>query len=250
MQSALERERRWEYGRMTDIEAQVRNDITVLDNVEPIAASPRRRRSRVAVGSLVATVVAVSGVIVLARNDGGGSPHQPRVAAPPSQEWSTVTDHAHGLSLSYPRSWQTAPSTLTPVLVDPVTPIAVATYPLDNPQLLGECDIVPQRALEEMGPRDAFIAVYVFQGLATFGSTAGRPEPFGPDLAWNGGALPHRASGAGIQCTENVPGFVGDLSFDDHGKHLSVLIAFGPQASAETRDEVYRILDTVTVTQQ
>jgi hypothetical protein len=246
---------------MTDIEGQVRSYATMLDNVEPVVASdvigafasperPRRRLLRVAVVTFVAIVVAICGVIVLVDDDGGGSPHRPGVAAPPSQEWSTVTDNAHGISISYPPSWQAAPSTLTPVLVDPVVPIAVATYPLDNPQVLGECDIVPQRALEAMGPTDAFIAVYLFLGKgATYTPSANRPAHFGPDLPWTGGSLPERASGNGIQCTENVPGFVRQLSFEDHGQHLNVLIAIGPEASAETRDEVYRILDTLTVTQ-
>jgi hypothetical protein len=246
---------------MTDIETQIRGYRTMLDNVEPVLASDvidasatpersRRRLLRVAVAAFVAIVVAIGGVIVLARDDSGGSPHRPRVAAPPAAEWSTVTDHAHGISISYPPSWQAAPSTLTPVLVDPVVPIAVATYPLDNPQVLGECDIVPQRALEAMGPKDAFIAVYVFLGKgATYAPSANRPAHFGPDLPWSGGSLPEYPSGNGIQCTENVRGFVGQLSFEDHGQHLNVLIAIGPEASAETRDEVYRILDTLTVTQ-
>ena len=245
---------------MTDVEAQLRSYMTMLDNVEPVVASdvieasatrerPRRRLSRVAVAAFVAIVVAIGGVIVLTRDDGGRS-NRPSVAAPPAEEWSTVTDHAHGISISYPPSWQAAPSTLTPVLVDPIVPIAVATYPLDNPQVLGECDIVPQRALEAMGPTDAFIAVYLFLGKgATYTPSSNRPAHFGPDLPWTGGSLPERASGNGVQCTENVPGFVGQLSFEDHGQQLNLLIAIGPEASAETRDEVYRILDTLTVTQ-
>jgi hypothetical protein len=231
------------------------------DNVEPVAASevidafaaperPRRRLSRVAVAAFVAIVVAICGVIVLIHGDDARSPRGPSVAATPVEEWSTATDNAHGISISYPPSWQVAPSTLTPVLVDPVVPIAVATYPIDSPQVLGECDIVPQRALEAMRPTDAFIAVYVFQGKgATYAPSANRPARFGPDLPWSGGSLPERASGSGIQCTENVPGFVGNLSFEDHGQHLNVLAAIGPEASAETRNEVYRILDTLTVTQ-
>ena len=170
-------------------------------------------------------VVGALVVLVLAHDD-SESDRGPSVAASAKPEWTTVTDAAHGLSISYPPSWQAAPSSLTPVLVDPVVPIALGTYPLDDPQVLGECDIVPQRALEAMGPTDAFIAVYVFQGIgATFSPSTDRPEHFGPDSPWN----------RNIQCTENVAGFVGDLSFDDHGRHLSVMVAIGPEASSETR---------------
>jgi hypothetical protein len=245
---------------MADVESQIRTYTTMLDNVEAVVARdvidafatparPRHRWLRPAIA--LATAAAVIVTVAVAIDDGQDrSGKVPRVAAPPAEDWSTVSDHAHGLSLSYPPSWQAAPSTLTPVLVDPVVPIAVATYPIDDPQVLGECDIVPQRALEAMGPTDAFIAVYLFLGKgATYTPSASRPPHFGPDLPWNGGSLPERASGNGIQCTENVRGFVGQLSFEDHGQHVNVLIAIGPEASAETRNEVYRILDTLTVTQ-
>jgi hypothetical protein len=154
------------------------------------------------------------------------------------REWSTLRDPLHGVSIAYPRSWRPARSTLTPVLVDPTVPLALGTYPLE-PQRLGECDIVPQRALEALGPRDAFLAIYVFDGLATGDFSARRPARFGPQLPW----FDH-----GSQCTEHVPGRVGSITFTDHGHRLSVLIAYGAQVGRRRLGELYRILDTLTVT--
>jgi streptogramin lyase len=152
--------------------------------------------------------------------------------------WSTARDLADGLSISYPRPWRPAASTLTPVLVDPKVPIALGTYPL-QPQRLGECDIVPQRALEALGPRDAFVAIYVYDGMATGDFSARRPARFGPGLPWLQGH---------IQCTQNVHGHIASLNFTDQGRHLSVLVAYGENASTKRQRELYRILDTLTVT--
>jgi hypothetical protein len=115
------------------------------------------------------------------------------VAVPPSSTaapkgWTTYPDPTHGLSISYPRSWHPAPSTLTPVLVDPLVPVALGTYPL-QPHGPGECDIVPSRALEALGPTDAFIAVYVYDRMATWQANTDRPLHFGPNNPWQHGQI-------------------------------------------------------------
>ena len=152
--------------------------------------------------------------------------------------WSTSRDAADGLSISYPRPWRPAISSLTPALVDPRVPIALGTYPL-RPQRLGECDIVPQRALEALGPGDAFVSIYVYDGMATGDFTASRPARFSAALPW---------LQQSIQCTQNVHAHLGSLTFTDNGRHLSVLIAYGAEASTRRQHELYRILDTLTVT--
>ena len=173
---------------------------------------------------------------VLASVTGGDGTGSTQVVVAPD-DWTTIRDTAHGLSIEIPASWQAAPSTLTPVLSDPIVPLAVGTYPLADPQRMGECDIVPQRALDALGPTDAFIAVYLYRGVATFGSTLPRPARFTPDLFPSGS----------IQCTEHVRGTVSSLGFLDHGRKVSVMVAIGSDASAERRAEVYRVLDTLVV---
>ncbi len=213
---------------------------THAPDVATIWEGGRRRRARRNLASGVAALVIAGGVTagvltaVTGDNSGTGSTH---VAVAPD-DTRTIRDAAHGLSIEIPPSWQAAPSTLTPVLSDPIVPLAVGTYPLDDPQQMGECDIVPQRALDALGTADAFIAVYLYQGPATFGSTLERPAHFTPDLFTPGS----------IQCTENVKGTVSSLGFLDHGRKVSVMVAIGRDASPERRAEVYRILDTLAVT--
>jgi hypothetical protein len=197
----------------------------------------RRKRFTWRVVGACATVSAVAfGVVSLSDQSGPVVMTNPGTTAAP-RGWLTVRDDAHGLAISYPRSWHPAAATLTPVLVDPVVPIALGTYRLE-PQRLGECDIVPQKALDALGPRDAFIAIYVFNGMATWTADVTRPAHFGPGLPW----FRFRT-----QCTQHVRGRVGSLNFAEHGRRLSVLIAIGVNATSQRQKEIYRILDTLTV---
>jgi hypothetical protein len=159
----------------------------------------------------------------------------PAATTPPG--WHIYHDNMHRIAISYPAPWRPSPSTLTPALVDPIVPIALGTYPL-QPQRLGECDIVPQRALEALRPSDTFIAIYLYQGSATGNFSAQRPAHFGPHLPW----FQYRT-----QCTQGVRGRVGNLTFTDNGRHLSILIAIGTKTTKQRQDQLYRILNTFKV---
>ncbi len=125
---------------------------------------------------------------------------------------------------------------MTPALGDPTVRLAVGTYALE-PQRQGDCDIVPERALNALGPTDAFIAVYLTRGFASFGSTTPRPEHFAPDMFH-----------AGFQCSQNmVNGTAGSFHFLDHDKKISVIVAIGHDVSPERSAAVYQILDTLFV---
>jgi hypothetical protein len=150
-------------------------------------------------------------------------------------EWLTYDDYEHGLSISYPPAWQPARSKVAPALVDPVIPLALGTYAFPT----AGCGAVPGPALKAMGPKDAFIAVYVFGGMSTWGANVPtRPERFGPDLPWSEGPF---------KCTKNVRAHVRSLNFPDNGLRLDVMVALGPEVSPEREQTVYRILDTLTV---
>jgi len=152
--------------------------------------------------------------------------------------WSTARDDAQRLSISYPPSWHAAPSTLTPVLADPIVPLAVGTASM-VPQRLGECDIVPQHAVEAVGPTDALVLVYLYQGMASGSSTLTRPHSFGPDLPWRTGP---------VQCTNGNPNVsVRTLSFTDNAARLSVMVVVGKDATPQRTAEVYAVLDSLRV---
>ena len=91
--------------------------------------------------------------------------------------WPAIRDDAHGVSIAYPPSWHAAASTLVPVQLDPIIPLAIGTSALE-PQHPDECGIIPTRALAAVGPTDAFVAVYLTQGMASW-SAALRMERSG-----------------------------------------------------------------------
>ena len=188
----------------------------------------------------LAVVVAAVTVGAVAFFD--AAPSAPRITTPPAPEtlvgagWTTYWDDSHGISISVPPSWQAAASTLTPALGDPTVRLAVGTYALE-PQRQGDCDIVPDARVNALGPTDAFIAVYLTRGFASFGSTTPRPQHFAPDMFR-----------AGFQCSQSmVNGAAGSFHFLDHDRKISVIVAVGHDASPERNAAVYEILDTLFV---
>lgn len=149
--------------------------------------------------------------------------------------WNTVQDEEHGLRIRIPRSWTSASTTMLPVQLDPVMPIAVGTGAVE-PQAVGECGIVPQRALEAVGPDDAFVGVYLNRGMASWSATTDRPTTFAAQLPWNLGPL---------KCTTNTTAMMRTLSFEDHGTRLTLLVATGAEISDRTRAELIGVLDSI-----
>ena len=153
-----------------------------------------------------------------------------------SADWPSTRDNARRLEISYPPSWHAAPSTLTPVLADPVVPLAVGTAAM-VPQKLGECDIVPQHAVEAVGPTDALVLVYVYQGTASWTSQMERPISFGPELPWRTGP---------VQCTEgNDHVTVRSLAFTAGTKQITVMVVVGNDATPQRHAEVYAVLESL-----
>jgi len=148
--------------------------------------------------------------------------------------WSTARNREHGLSISYPPAWRPAWRPVAPSLVDPVIPLALGTYTFPT----RGCGMAPGPALETLGKKDAFIAIYVGTG-AVFGKTGfERPPRFSPEVPWR--------TGPG-KCAENVRGTIRTLHFEVGEQRLMVLVAVGPEASPEREHTVYRILETLTV---
>jgi hypothetical protein len=164
------------------------------------------------------------------------APPQARQAAPPTAPPVTVREH--GLTAELPQGWQAASESLTPHLVDPREELAVATFPLRYRQTA--CAHVPGSALDDLGPSDAFLTLQE-RGLGLPDAASdfpARPARFGPAL---GGAS------AASRCVPGVRVEDHWFGFSDGGRHFHVMVAFGPQASAEVQRQAWAILDSLRV---
>jgi hypothetical protein len=151
---------------------------------------------------------------------------------------ATVTAHGRGLTVELPANWQRAPDSLTPGLFDPREVLSVGTFPLRYRQM--GCNHMPSSALADLGPRDAFLTLQE-RGTnpgSDWEGFAPRPQHFGP------------RSRDDSEASECVP----DSHFTDHwiwfsdgGRHFHVLVAFGPEAPGEVRDQAWRILDSLRI---
>lgn len=120
----------------------------------------RRLAVRVVTACSLIAVVAVAATVLVA---GSGTQRNPSVSAG-TGSWSTYRDEAHQLSVSYPDSWQLAPASLTPGLIEPVEAFALGTFPM-RPNA-GSCP-VPEAALTDLGPSDAFVTVFLYNPHST-----------------------------------------------------------------------------------
>jgi len=166
------------------------------------------------------------------------------VAAPPQARQAAapvgppVTVRGHGLTAELPQGWQAANESLTPHLTDPREALAVATFPLRYRQT--GCAHVPSSALDDLGPGDAFVTLQE-RGLGAADDAQGfpaRPAHFGPDL---GG--PSAAS----RCVPTAHFTDHWFGFSEGGRAFHVMVAFGPQASAEVQRQAWAILDSLGV---
>jgi len=161
-----------------------------------------------------------------------------RVAARDTDGWRTVFDADGRIRLRVPRDWTTGPAVMLPDQVDPVMPLAVGTTVVE-PQPVDECGIVPQRALEAVGPTDAFVGIYVTSGLASWGATVPeRPKTFAAPLPWGLGPM---------KCTINVTALQRSIAFEENGVKLTLVVATGAEISDQRRAELAAVLDSLRV---
>jgi hypothetical protein len=156
--------------------------------------------------------------------------------APSTEHFDRVV--AHGVAAELPPGWKRAISSLTPHLTDPREVLSVGTFPLRYRPV--GCDHMPSSALEDLGPGDALITLEE-RGLdptSTWPDFPARPSHFGPEL------------GGRSEASDCVPGarFTDHwFGFTDAGRHFHVLVAFGPEASAEVQRQAWGILDSLRI---
>lgn len=160
-----------------------------------------------------------------------------RTVAPPPRA-QLVDDPTHGIAVELPPGWQRATTSLTPGLEDPREVLPVGTFPLRYRET--GCGHLPASALEDLGPRDAFVTL-LERGLdprSTWPDFPPRPAHFGPEL---GGPSEASACAPGARFTDHWFGFT------DGGRHFHVLVAFGPDAPAAVQREAWQILDSLRI---
>ena len=144
----------------------------------------------------------------------------------------------HGLAGELPPGWQRATVSLTPGLEDPREVLSVGTYPLRYRPT--DCAHLPTSALEDLGPRDAFVTLQE-RGLdprTGWLDFPPRPARFGPEL---GGPSEAGECAAGSRFTDYWFGFT------DGDRHFHVLVAFGADAPVSVRREAWAILDDLRI---
>jgi len=163
---------------------------------------------------------------------------EPAASRQAPQRWQAFSDARHGLAGELPPGWQRATISLTPNLTDPREVLSVATFPLAYRPT--RCAHMPGSALEDLGPRDAFVTL-LERGLdpsSTWSDFPARPAGFGAALG-----VPSEAS----QCAPTARFTDHWFGFTDGGRHFHVLVAFGPDAPAEVQRQAWEILDRLRI---
>ena len=171
----------------------------------------------------VLTLAIATVVLAGCHDKSGSSPHS--------------TYASHRVTVELPVGWHAARVNLTPNLVDPRQVLAVGTYPVRyRPH---DCAHEPVSALQDLGPRDAFIEIEERKvGGGPSSEFPPRPAHFGAGL---GGPSEATECTPGTQMSEHWFGF------SDQGRHFYALVAFGPAASNATKDAAWKVLDSLKV---
>jgi hypothetical protein len=134
----------------------------------------------------------------------------------------------------YPHGWKRAADSLTAATGSSRELVSLGTARLDRGQ--SDCLGIPARAIENLGPADAFITL---QESAPSTVYPDRPENFRA----GDGEIPEAAG-----CFANVEDpLLLMFRFQDGGRSFVAYVAIGDAASAGTRREVWQILDSLIV---
>jgi hypothetical protein len=193
------------------------------------------------------TCVCLLGAVAAAacgKNPSADRPAAADTVTTEAADWTTYEVPDVGLTISFPSSWKRATGQLMPMLGDPRELVALGTSEL-RPG--GEnCAHMPENAVEEMGPTDAFVVVEERLGELGEGSgSAGypqRPQHFGPDDGY--------ASEA-VDCLDRPKEFFDRfIPFRDEGRRFYAYVAFGNEASLRIREAAWAILDGLDIEPQ
>jgi hypothetical protein len=175
--------------------------------------------------------------VVEARDDQGGVLQKERLRSlsgvrDDQEVFSEEVLDDHKLTVYYPESWHRASETLTPQLDQPTELLSLGTYPLTPGG--DDCVQIPERAIESLGPTDAFVTLQESSSAKGF---PGRPNSFSAE-----GGEETEAAG----CLDNAEDiFFRMFRFTDEGRSFIAYVAIGDSASAQTRNEVWQVLNAL-----
>lgn len=136
-----------------------------------------------------------------------------------------------GFGVHVPGGWQVARRSLTPNLDDPREILSLGTAPMPSG---GSCAQQPVRALDALGPKDAFISIQERRGDA---GHPPRPRSFRErleDRLFN------------IELCTDADDFRPYLfAFRDAGRDFHLLAALGTKASSQRTREFWEVLDSL-----
>jgi hypothetical protein len=145
--------------------------------------------------------------------------------------WVTFRDRERGFGVRYPADWEQADVRLTPDLADPRELLSVGTF---APRAGGDrCSHVPVRALEDFGPRDAFISIQE------------RTEPRAGEFEPRADFRAPTARRTGRFCVPDAQRLDDWLFFSDAGQGFYAIVALGTEASSTTRHELVEVLNSL-----
>lgn len=148
--------------------------------------------------------------------------------------WLTYRDADLGFSVRYPADWHRAEERLTPSLSDPKEILSLGTYRLRAGG--SRCSHMPVNALEDFGPGDAFFSV---QERAEPGS-----GEFVPRQRFSAPDDRH----TGRFCVPDPERLDEWLFVRDEGRGFYAIVALGTDASAETRADLVRVMNSLELT--
>jgi hypothetical protein len=151
--------------------------------------------------------------------------------------WRVRSDTDRGYSVEFPDSWHVAVQRMSRIS-EPRELFTVGTAALEwRPT---NCEAFAGAAGASMSPADVVVTVWE-RGLdrgSSWSDFPPRPAAFGP--VGNG----ERAEG---NCGEPEGTATHWRNFSDAGRHFHTLVRIGPEASAESAEEAWRILDRLTL---
>lgn len=183
---------------------------------------------------LTALALALLAALVLS-GCGGHDGGQPAAPAPAGR--TTYHDDRHGFTVRLPPDWHRARENLAPDVVQPREIVSLGTYPLRY-EAGDRCSAIgaPMPRLDRMRPGDVLVSVQERVG-------AGPGHPALPRRTRPFRLRPLNLAGK-PRCAARRIGSIAFQAFGDAGRVFYMIAVIGRKATARTRREMQRVIDS------